>query len=79
MDGAFKSNGAGAGVVIRDNVGEITATTAMRLHGIEDANHAEIMALWSGVILARELMFSNLITDDRFGVGTFYPWIAKGT
>ncbi|KAI5673671.1 hypothetical protein M9H77_14035 [Catharanthus roseus] len=63
VDGAFKSNGAGAGVVVRDDVGEITATTAMRLHGIKDANHAEIMALWSGVILARELMFSNLIIE----------------
>ncbi|KAI5672750.1 hypothetical protein M9H77_13114 [Catharanthus roseus] len=64
MDGAYKPDTAGEGVIIKDHDGDVRTTMAMHLPGIKDANHAEIIEIWCGLDLAKELLYSNLIIES---------------
>lgn len=56
MDGAFKGNKAGIGVVIMDHVGEVVATMAANLQGVVEAAQTEKLAIWNGIQLAKDLL-----------------------
>lgn len=59
VDGAFNGGSAGAGVIIRDHGGEIIASIAYNLNGDQEAAHANLYAIWKGVLLAQELCISH--------------------
>ncbi|KAI5672569.1 hypothetical protein M9H77_12933 [Catharanthus roseus] len=56
VDGAFKGNKAGIGVVIMDHVGEVVATMAANLQGVVEAAQTEKLAIWNGIQLAKDLL-----------------------
>lgn len=68
VDGAFKGEQAGAGVIIRDETGGVIAVMAVRLHGITEAAHAETLAIWKGIELARELLLPSIIVELDCGL-----------
>jgi ribonuclease HI len=58
VDGAFASDGAGAGMVLRDHTGEVIFTACRQIVHCRDAMEAEIKAIEEGLRLA--LHWTNL-------------------
>ncbi|KAL0345685.1 UNVERIFIED_CONTAM: hypothetical protein Sradi_4399800 [Sesamum radiatum] len=60
------SNGAGAGVVVRDNAGSCLRWTSKFFPGIKAAEQAEPLAARAAAFLARHLQLTNVIIEGDF-------------
>lgn len=72
VDGAFKRELAGAGVIIRDAEGDVLAAMAAGLHGVTEAGHAEILGIWGGMELANESMITNSVIESNCSTVGFF-------
>lgn len=49
----------------RDEAGEMIAVMAVNLIGISDGGHAELMAIWKGMELAKDLGLPKVIVESN--------------
>ena len=59
VDGAFKEGKAGVGVVIRDTVGDLIATMAAPVPGVQDPQFLEAVAIAKGIELANDIALTG--------------------
>lgn len=61
MDGAYKGDLAGGGLIIQDGQDKFCIAMAANIHGVTNASHAEFIAFWKGVEMTKELGLSKVV------------------